>query len=342
MSVQSNQANDSSNTLSVFSCAFVSPVTAGDTITVGIGAASFVSQLTLVSVTDNIGNTYTQLRTFAGGTSGNQTTWLVAAVAIAAGTPTVTVTLSGTSNDGTFSIFINEGPPANAVRVSNVTGAIFGGTALSTSLAGTASTDYCVEFVAVSITAAVAPTPGNFGTNAATSQQTAVQDSGNYGYLLADGTSSGGTINATATVQSGTTTQAILAVAFFSVPTISVQPASANVVIGGTNTFSVTAAASSGGGSLSYQWKKNGTNIVGATASTFTTPTLTVDNNRDVYAVVVTDSNGSITSANAILTVFWRLTGTLSVAAIGELPIASLPGTVVVDLFDVIAFGAEA
>ena len=56
---------------------------------------------------------------------------------------------------------------------------------------------------------------------------------------------------------------------------------------------------------MSYQWKKNGTDISGATSNTYTTPATT---NADigavlVYSVVVTNSAGTVTSSNATLTV---------------------------------------
>lgn len=85
-------------------------------------------------------------------------------------------------------------------------------------------------------------------------------------------------------------------------PSISSQPQSTTKYAGETATFSVTA---SGTGSLTYQWKRNGSDIGGATSSSYTTPALTVaTNDGDVYAVVVTDSNGSTTSNNASLRVF--------------------------------------
>lgn len=86
-------------------------------------------------------------------------------------------------------------------------------------------------------------------------------------------------------------------------PTISVQPANQTVAEGATASFSVTATASAGGGSLSYQWKKNGTNISGATSSSYTTPASTIGDTGAVFSVAVTDSNGTRLSSNAVLTV---------------------------------------
>ena len=50
-------------------------------------------------------------------------------------------------------------------------------------------------------------------------------------------------------------------------PSITSQPASQTINVGGSATFSVTA---SGTGPLSYQWRFNGTNISGATSASYT------------------------------------------------------------------------
>jgi len=84
-------------------------------------------------------------------------------------------------------------------------------------------------------------------------------------------------------------------------PVITAQPAPAGAIVTGSATFNVIAT---GAGPLTYQWKKNGTNISGATTSTYTTPVLVAGDNNAQYSVVVTNSAGaSVTSANALLTV---------------------------------------
>ena len=90
-----------------------------------------------------------------------------------------------------------------------------------------------------------------------------------------------------------------------SAPSITSQPSSQTVTAPATATFSVTAT---GSGTLTYQWRRNGTNISGATSSSYTTPATTVSggsaNNGDVYSVVVTgDTAPPATSNNATLTV---------------------------------------
>jgi hypothetical protein len=83
-------------------------------------------------------------------------------------------------------------------------------------------------------------------------------------------------------------------------PAITAQPASQTITAGQTTTFSVTAT---GTAPLSYQWQKNATAITGATSSSYTTPATTASDNGAQFAVVVSNSAGSVTSNAAILTV---------------------------------------
>jgi hypothetical protein len=83
-------------------------------------------------------------------------------------------------------------------------------------------------------------------------------------------------------------------------PTISSQPASQTVSVGQTATFSVTAA---GTGTLTYQWKKNGTAIGGATLASYTTPAAAASDNGATFTATVTGTSGNVTSNAATLTV---------------------------------------
>jgi hypothetical protein len=83
-------------------------------------------------------------------------------------------------------------------------------------------------------------------------------------------------------------------------PSITTQPASQTVTAGQTATFSVLA---SGTAPLSYQWRKNGTNISGANASSYTTTATTTADSGSTFSVVVNNSAGSATSKSATLTV---------------------------------------
>jgi hypothetical protein len=120
-------------------------------------------------------------------------------------------------------------------------------------------------------------------------------------------------------------------------PTITTQPANQTVVAGATATFSVVAA---GTAPLSYQWSQCSTAISGATSASYTTPPTTTAGNGTTFHVVVSNASGSVTSANATLTVTSSVTApaitrqpssqsvnvgataTFSVAATGTAPLS--------------------
>src|SRR5204863_366973 len=78
------------------------------------------------------------------------------------------------------------------------------------------------------------------------------------------------------------------------------QPANQTVTAGRIATFTVTAT---GTAPLSYQWRKNGANIAGATSSSYTTPATTTSDSGSTFIVVVSNSAGTATSNAATLTV---------------------------------------
>src|SRR5262249_57601079 len=83
-------------------------------------------------------------------------------------------------------------------------------------------------------------------------------------------------------------------------PTITTQPANQTVSAGQRASCSVVAT---GTAPLSYQWQKNGVNIAGATATSYTTPATTTSDNGATFDVVVSNTAGSATSNAATLTV---------------------------------------
>ena len=83
-------------------------------------------------------------------------------------------------------------------------------------------------------------------------------------------------------------------------PTITIPPANRTVTEGQTATFTVSV---SGTAPFTYQWKKNNTNIPNATGASYTTPATTLADSGSTYSVVVTNGQGSATSAGATLTV---------------------------------------
>jgi hypothetical protein len=82
-------------------------------------------------------------------------------------------------------------------------------------------------------------------------------------------------------------------------PSITTQPANKSVFAGQSAAFSV---AATGTNPLTYQWKKNGTVISGATAATFTIASAQASD-AGSYTVTVSNSAGNVTSAAATLMV---------------------------------------
>ncbi|HJV75991.1 MAG TPA: PQQ-dependent sugar dehydrogenase [Noviherbaspirillum sp.] len=82
------------------------------------------------------------------------------------------------------------------------------------------------------------------------------------------------------------------------VPRISAQPQSQTIFLGDPVTFTVKADDFS-----SIQWQRNGVNIPGATAASYTIPGIDAADDKASFTVVLTNSFGSTTSNPAILTV---------------------------------------
>jgi Abnormal spindle-like microcephaly-assoc'd, ASPM-SPD-2-Hydin/Immunoglobulin I-set domain len=87
---------------------------------------------------------------------------------------------------------------------------------------------------------------------------------------------------------------------------ITTQPTNRTVTVGQPATFSVIA---SGVPTLTYQWRRNGTSVSGATSATYTTAPTTASDKGTQFTVVVKNNTGSVTSNPASLTV--SNTGTL-------------------------------
>ncbi len=82
---------------------------------------------------------------------------------------------------------------------------------------------------------------------------------------------------------------------------ITTQPQNQSVVVGNIANFSVTAS----GTNLSYQWRKNGSNIVGATASSYSTPNAVAADDGSVFDVLISNGSGSLTSQEATLSIIF-------------------------------------
>jgi len=145
--------------------------------------------------------------------------------------------------------------------------------------AGTAPLSYQWTFNGVGISGAT--------TSSLTKSNVQGSNAGNYAVVVNNVAGSVTSANALLTVSSATP------------PSITTQPASQTVVQGSSATFSVVAT---GTAPLTYQWRLNGANISGATASSYTRSNAQPTHQGN-YSVVIANAAGSVTSANASLTV---------------------------------------
>ena len=99
-------------------------------------------------------------------------------------------------------------------------------------------------------------------------------------------------------VGSTTSIGAILTVV--SVPEITSSPANQTVMAGEQASFSVSTANKT---PLAYRWLKNGVEIPGANSSVYTTPPTVLTDNGTQFNVIVSDAQGNVASAAAVLTV---------------------------------------
>ena len=84
-------------------------------------------------------------------------------------------------------------------------------------------------------------------------------------------------------------------------PIITAHPASKSIYEAQSASFSVT--ASDVNSAIRFQWTKNGSNIPGATSSSYTLTAATLSDNAATIAVAVTGEGGTATSVAAVLTV---------------------------------------
>jgi beta-galactosidase len=95
-------------------------------------------------------------------------------------------------------------------------------------------------------------------------------------------------------------------------PLITGQPLPISVQVGAAATFAVVAVSQ--GGSLSYQWRRNGGPIIGATGTTYTTPPTIAGDNGTAYSVLVSSSNGTSASLEGLRLLALLLTGRATTA----------------------------
>ena len=130
---------------------------------------------------------------------------------------------------------------------------------------------------------------------------TQTSDAGNYSVVVTNSSTTVTSNNTTLTVNPGSGVT-------LTAPAITSQPASLTVTVGATASFSVTAT---GNPAPTYQWKKNGVAIAGATAATLTLANAQTSDAAS-YTVTATNSVNAVTSNAAVLTVNPVVTPTTS------------------------------
>jgi hypothetical protein len=230
---------------------------------------------------------------------------------------TVTVTNSvGTITSNPAALSVSAAPVAPAITTQpNSQSVTVGATATFSVVAtGTAPLSYQWNKAGVAITGATASTY--------TTPATALSDNG-----------ATFTVTVSNSVGSITSAAALLTVGAAPVaPSITKQPSNQTVTAGQATTFSVVAT---GTAPLSYQWNKNGTAIIGAGGSSYTTPATALSDNGTTFSVTVSNSVGSITSNAATLTV----NPVLVAPSITVQPISQAVNTGDTAVFSVIAAG---
>jgi sugar lactone lactonase YvrE len=123
------------------------------------------------------------------------------------------------------------------------------------------------------------------------------------------GTADAGTYYAVIANLAGSTTSddaVLMVMAATGVPVFTTQPASQTVNVGASVTFT---AAASGSPTPTLQWQKGGMNIAGAVNTSYAIASVAVGD-ASTYAVVATNSAGSVTSSGATLTVTTTVSAT--------------------------------
>jgi uncharacterized protein YdaL len=198
-----------------------------------------------------------------------------------AGTYTVTVTnpYGSTSASAVLTVLAPAGniAPAITAQPQNSTNAVGTAASFSVTATGTAPLHYQWRLGGANIS----------GATSATYTISSVKNSSAGSYTVVVTNIAGSVTSTAATLTVGTA------------PSINGQPRSQSVNPGRSVSFNVFASGTS---PLHYQWRFNGTNIANATSNNYTLTDAQAAN-AGAYSVVVSNSFGSATSANATLTV---------------------------------------
>src|SRR5258706_36335 len=190
----------------------------------------------------------------------------------------------GSVTSGAATLSVNAGAVAPSITTQPASQTVMTGQTASFSVAaaGTGPLSYQWQKNGTVITGATS--------SSYTTPATATSDNGAQFTVLVSNTAGRVTSNAAALTVSAATVA----------PSITTQPVSQSVTVGQTASFSVAAA---GAAPLSYQWQKNGANIVGATSASYTTSATMTSDSGSTFRAVVSNTAGTVTSAAATLAV---------------------------------------
>ena len=113
-------------------------------------------------------------------------------------------------------------------------------------------------------------------------------------------TNSAGNYQVIVTTPFGSVTSAVATLTFLFPPSITVQPASQDIIAGSNVSFGVTVAGTE---PFAYAWYRGGAAIARATDSTYTTNDVQLADSGSQFVCVITNAYGSVTSSAATLTV---------------------------------------
>jgi hypothetical protein len=191
---------------------------------------------------------------------------------------------AGTVTSATATVTVNAAPVVPSITTQPASQTVTAGQTATFTVAATSTAplNYQWQRNAVAISGATSST---YTTPATTSS-----DSGAQFTVLVS--------NAIGSITSNPATLTVNAAAV--APSITTQPSSQTVTAGQAATFTV---AATGTAPLSYQWRKNGVAISGATSSIYTTSATTSSDSGTQFTVLVSNTVGSVTSNPATLTV---------------------------------------
>lgn len=196
-----------------------------------------------------------------------------------------TVTVSNSANSVTSSaatLTVIASPTAPSITTQPSSSSVVAGSAVNfgVSASGTAPFTYQWRKDGVAIAGATSAT---YLINS-----TAISDAGSYTVIV---TNSVGSVTSTAA--------SLIVAAAATAPSITVQPISLSIMAGASASFSVVVSGTS---PFTYQWRKDGIAINGATSTSYTIGSASI-NDAANYTVVISNSAGSVTSNAVALSV---------------------------------------